>query len=92
MIVEQSANKESLATNLSRNFTDVDENAIYYISGYVIKKLLHQYKTHSGEATEYLEKATLNFLGDNQDSIETKLMILAWIMGKCEQPKLIVVV
>ena len=42
-----------------------------YASGCVIKKLLHQYKTHSGEATEYLVKPTLNFLGDNQDSIET---------------------
>ena len=42
-----------------------------YASGYVIKKLLHQYKTHSGETTEYLVKPTLNFLGDNQDSIET---------------------
>ena len=61
MIVEQSANKEPLATNLSRNFRDVEENAIYYISGYVIKKLLHQYKTHSGEATEYLVKVTFNF-------------------------------
>ena len=68
MIVEQSA-KKPLATNLSHNFTEVVENAFYYISGYVIKKLLHQYKTHSGEATEYLVKATL---GDNQDSIETK--------------------
>ena len=68
MIVEQSANEEPLVTNLSRNFTDVEENAIY-ISGYVIKKLLHQYKIHSGEATEYLVKATLNFLGDNRDSI-----------------------
>ena len=65
MIVEQSANKKPLATNLSRNFTEVEENAIYYISGYVIKKLLHQYKTLSGEATEYLVKATLNFLEDN---------------------------
>ena len=48
MIVEQSANNKPLATNLSRNFIEVEENAIYYISGYVIKKLLHQYKTHSG--------------------------------------------
>ena len=70
-IVEQSANEKPLATNLSHNFIEVEENTIYYISGYVIKKLLHQYKTHSGEATEYLVKATLNFLGDNQDSIET---------------------
>ena len=73
MIVEQSANKEPLVTNLSRNFTDVEENAIYYISGYAIKKLLHQYKIHSGEVKEYLVKSTL---GDNQDSIETKLIIL----------------
>ena len=65
MTVEQPANKKPLVTNLSRNFTEVEENAIYYISGYVIKKLLHQYKTHSGEATEYLVKATLNFLSDN---------------------------
>ena len=41
MIVEQSANKKPLATNFSRNFTEVEENDIYYISGYVIKKLLH---------------------------------------------------
>ena len=66
MIVEQSANKEPLITNLSRNFTDVEENAFY--------------KIHSGEVTEYLVNTTLNFLGDNQDSIETKLMILSWIM------------
>ena len=51
MIVEQSANKKPLAMNLSHNFIEVEENAIYYISGYVIKKLLHQYKTHSGKAT-----------------------------------------
>ena len=54
MIAEQSANKKPLATNFSRNFTEVEDNAIYYISGYVIKKLLHWYKTHSGEATEYV--------------------------------------
>ena len=41
MIVEQSTNKKPLATNFSHNFTEVEENAIYYISGYVIKKLLH---------------------------------------------------
>ena len=38
MIVEQSANKKPLATNLSHNFIKVEENAIYYISGYVIKE------------------------------------------------------
>ena len=31
MIVEQSANKKPLATNLSHNFIEVEENAIYYI-------------------------------------------------------------
>ena len=72
--------QKPLATNLSHNFIEVEENAIFCISGYVIKKLLHQYETHSGEAIEYLVKATLNFLGDNQNSIETKLIILTWIM------------
>ena len=65
MIVEQLANKKTLATNLSHNFTEVVENVIYYISGYVINKLLYQYKTHSGEAKEYLVKVTL---GDNNDT------------------------
>ena len=62
------------AANFSCNFTEVEENAVYYTSGYVIKKLLHQYeyKTYSGEATEYLVKAILSLLGDSQDSMETK--------------------
>ena len=33
-----------IASSISCNFTEVEENAIYYTSGYVIKKLLHQYK------------------------------------------------
>lgn len=77
MIVEQLFTACSDVTTMgnqpapSRNFTAVEENAIYYTAGYVVKKLLHQYKTHSGEARENLVKAALSLLGDTQSNIET---------------------
>ena len=41
-------------SSISHSFTEVEENVIYYTSGCAIKKLLHQYKKHSGETTEDL--------------------------------------
>ena len=81
MIVEQLfTSSDAMATtkttnpivpNFSCDFMVLEENAIYYTCGYVIKKLLHKCKSCSGEATEHLVKAALSLLGDNQDCMET---------------------
>ena len=49
-------------SSISCSFTEVEENVIYYTSGCVIKKLLHQYKKHSGETTEDLKYGLSSFV------------------------------
>ena len=91
MIVEQlfRAPSDTMATgqptnpvtvsSISHSFTEVEENVIYYTSGCAIKKLLHQYKKHSGETTEDQVKAVLSLLGDNQDSIKSSDTYLDYV-------------
>lgn len=54
-----------------RNLTTIEENAIYYIAGFVVKKLLWQYRKQSGNASEEMIHAALSLLGDTQSNTET---------------------
>jgi len=62
---------ETLSQASTRNLTPIEENAIYYIAGYVVKKVLCQYKKQSADVREELVKAALSLLGDIQSDTET---------------------
>jgi len=53
---------ETLFQAPKRNLTPVGENAIYYIAGCVVKKVLCQYKKQSADVREELVKAALSLL------------------------------
>ena len=51
--------------------TVIEENAIYYAAGHVVKKLLQHYKSKNGENADIMVKALLNVLGDDHSSLTT---------------------
>ena len=53
-----------------RKLTVIEENAIYYSAGYVVKKLLQCYKSQNREDADIMVKALLNMLGDSHSNIE----------------------
>ena len=64
-------------TGSLRELTIIEENAIYYSAGYVVKKLLQRYKSENRENADVMVKALLNLLGDNHSNIESFSSYLA---------------
>ena len=62
----------------SRELTIIEENAIYYSAGYVVKKLLQRYKSANRENADVMVKALLNMLGDDHSNIESFSSYLAY--------------
>ena len=62
-----------------RELTVIEENAIYYSAGYVVKKLLQYYKSDNRENADVMVKALLNMLGDNHSNIEPFSSYLAYV-------------
>ena len=76
MIVERIFTKTSealipLNTTLEqREFDEIEENAIYYVAGYIIRKLIWKYEKTSGEDSKLFINALWDMLGEDCNSVE----------------------
>ena len=62
-----------------RELSMIEENAIYYSAGYVVKKLLQHYKADNRENADVIVKALLNMLGTNHPNIEPFSSYLSYV-------------
>lgn len=62
-----------------RELTIIEENAIYYSAGYVVKKLLQRYRSDNRDNADIMVKALLNMLGDDHSNIEPFSSYLAYV-------------
>ena len=53
-----------------RKYSIIEENAIYYAAGYVVKQTLKKYKVADDDRGAAITSALLNMIGDNAESIE----------------------
>lgn len=76
MIVERIYTKKSetlvpLNTTLEeRQLNDVEENAIYYVAGYIIRKLIWKYEKMGGEDSKVFTNVLWDMLGEDCNSVE----------------------
>lgn len=76
MIVERIFTKKSEAlvpmntTLEQRNFNEIEENAIYYAAGYIIRKLIWKHEKTSGENSKVFVDALWDMLGEDCNSVE----------------------
>ena len=76
MIVERIFTQKSealipLSTTLEeREFDEIEENAIYYAAGYIIRKLIWKYEKTSGEDSKLFINALWDMIGEDCHSVE----------------------
>lgn len=61
---------DTATTEVFRQFSTVEENAIYYTAGYVVRKLLNKYKKLDSDKAANFVQGLLDMLGEDSDNIE----------------------
>ena len=55
------------------SFSEVEENAIYYVAGYVIRKLIYRYQKSSDSRSKATVSALWEMLGEDCTSVNSAL-------------------
>lgn len=53
----------------NRSFNEIEENAIYYVAGYVIRKLIYKHQKCSNEKSKVIVTALWEMLGEDCNSV-----------------------
>lgn len=53
-----------------REFGEIEENAIYYVAGYIIRKLIWKYEKTKGEDSKLFVNALQDMLGEDCNNVE----------------------
>lgn len=61
---------DTTTNEIVREFSPVEENAIYFTAGYVIRKLLKKYQKQDSDKAAIFVQSLLNMLGEDCDNIE----------------------
>ena len=75
MIVERLYTKKSelqlpmYSLEVSREFSEVEENAIYYVAGYIIRKLAWKHERSSNPKSKVFAAALVEMLGEDCHSV-----------------------
>jgi len=64
---------------LSREFTAVEENAIYYAAGYTVRKLIRKYKQNDDQKSREFVNTLHDMLGEDERSTEAHTSYMDYV-------------